>query len=536
MDKNTLSNYGWIVIAVLVLSVMIALATPFGEYIKAGVESTTAGLFDTSEKALNVVGMSAAPKEESKINTVSGGIIRIDDVSKNSHNPSIKLSSDTIIDFSSVNVIRTGKNLLNASNFNVGNACNISQINVDSNSLVFTKTSDASASYLYADFYLPLGTYTFSGTINNSVNSTVSIAAYKGKGIEKIGSNESNNESFSFVLPESGICRIMITGNYGDAVDTKYTVSNIQLEYGSAKTTFEPYSAQTVTANTDGTVTGITSISPTMTIFTDADTTITCEYQKKKITTDLDGITILNFGDSIFGNARPPQDVSTFIAQETSATVYNVAFSGCRMGVHSGEWDNFAMYRLADAISNDNWTLQDDAISSASWTNKPAYFGDTLETLKTIDFNSVDIITIAYGTNDFTGSIPLDNNYDKYDTSTFAGALRHSIEAIQTTYPEIDIILCTPIYRFWMDSNGEFLYDSNEYKKNGCKLTDFAQKMKDVANEYGLTIIDNYYGCGIDSSNRTECFPSNDGTHPNETGRKLIANYISKELVAFYNK
>ena len=59
MDKNTLSNYGWIVIAVLVLSVMIALATPFGEYIKAGVESTTTGLFETGEKAMNVVGMSA---------------------------------------------------------------------------------------------------------------------------------------------------------------------------------------------------------------------------------------------------------------------------------------------------------------------------------------------------------------------------------------------------------------------------------------------------------------------------------------------
>lgn len=59
MDKSTLSNYGWIVIAVLVLAVMIALATPFGTYIKSGVESTTAGLFDTSEKAMNVVGMSA---------------------------------------------------------------------------------------------------------------------------------------------------------------------------------------------------------------------------------------------------------------------------------------------------------------------------------------------------------------------------------------------------------------------------------------------------------------------------------------------
>ena len=53
MDKNTLSNYGWIVIAVLVLSVMIALATPFGAFIEQGVRSTTEGLFNTSKSAVN---------------------------------------------------------------------------------------------------------------------------------------------------------------------------------------------------------------------------------------------------------------------------------------------------------------------------------------------------------------------------------------------------------------------------------------------------------------------------------------------------
>ena len=53
MDKNTLSNYGWIVIAVLVLSVMIALATPFGTYIEQGVRATTEGLFSTSQNAMN---------------------------------------------------------------------------------------------------------------------------------------------------------------------------------------------------------------------------------------------------------------------------------------------------------------------------------------------------------------------------------------------------------------------------------------------------------------------------------------------------
>lgn len=57
MDKETLSNYGWIVICVLVLSVMIALATPFGGYISTAVKSTTQGLFDTNKNALNSTGL-----------------------------------------------------------------------------------------------------------------------------------------------------------------------------------------------------------------------------------------------------------------------------------------------------------------------------------------------------------------------------------------------------------------------------------------------------------------------------------------------
>jgi hypothetical protein len=53
MDKETLSNYGWVVICVLVLVVMIALATPFGKYIAEAVKNTTEGLFTVSKNALN---------------------------------------------------------------------------------------------------------------------------------------------------------------------------------------------------------------------------------------------------------------------------------------------------------------------------------------------------------------------------------------------------------------------------------------------------------------------------------------------------
>ena len=58
MDKETLSNYGWIVICVLVLAVMLALATPFGTFVADGFKATYTGLFDTGDSALDV-GLSA---------------------------------------------------------------------------------------------------------------------------------------------------------------------------------------------------------------------------------------------------------------------------------------------------------------------------------------------------------------------------------------------------------------------------------------------------------------------------------------------
>ena len=55
MDKETLSNYGWIVICVMVLAVMIALATPFGSFIADGFKATYTGLSDTENSVLDVM-------------------------------------------------------------------------------------------------------------------------------------------------------------------------------------------------------------------------------------------------------------------------------------------------------------------------------------------------------------------------------------------------------------------------------------------------------------------------------------------------
>ena len=64
MDKETLSNYGWIVICVMVLAVLLALASPFGTFVAGAIKSTTQGLFDVNQSALNSTGLISIEGQE----------------------------------------------------------------------------------------------------------------------------------------------------------------------------------------------------------------------------------------------------------------------------------------------------------------------------------------------------------------------------------------------------------------------------------------------------------------------------------------
>ena len=237
---------------------------------------------------------------------------------------------------------------------------------------------------------------------------------------------------------------------------------------------------------------------------------------------------IVNFGDSIFGNARPPEDISTMLADLTGATVKNCAFGGCRMTVHTGHWDAFSMYRLAYAIVNNDYSLQDEALN---YDDRTSYAEEPLAVIKETDFSKVDIVTIAYGSNDWGGSNPIDNAEDLYDTTTVCGALRYSIEALLTAFPQLRIFVLLPTYRFWMDADGAFVNDSETRTNNLGKTTgEYNQAIRDVAESYNLPVIDNYKQLGINKFNRTQYFPANDGSHHNENGRNAIAAHLAKNL------
>lgn len=237
---------------------------------------------------------------------------------------------------------------------------------------------------------------------------------------------------------------------------------------------------------------------------------------------------IVDFGDSIFGNARPPQDISTILAKLTGATVKNCAFGGCRMAVHTGHWDAFSMYRLAYAIANNDYSLQDDALN---YDDRTSYAEEPLAVIKSTDFSKVDIVTIAYGTNDWNGGNASDNPDNLYDTTTVCGALRYSVETLLTAFPQLRIFVLLPTYRFWMDSAGAFTEDSEtKTNKYGKTLGEYNQAIRSVAESYNLPVIDNYKPLGISKFNRTQYFPANDGTHHNLNGRNVIATHMAKKL------
>lgn len=247
---------------------------------------------------------------------------------------------------------------------------------------------------------------------------------------------------------------------------------------------------------------------------------------------NLEGKTIVNFGDSIFGMRRPPEDISTALAELTGARVYNCGFGGCHMSKHpASTYNPFCMCNLADAVVSGDWTTQDEAVAVTGDGAVPSYFATALDILKGLNFANVDIITIAYGTNDFTGSDALDDPEDALSKDTYAGALRYSIETLLAAYPHLKIFLCSQTYRFWMDESGVFTEDSDtRVNSKGAKLTDFVAKTEEVAREYHLPFIDNYYGLGFNKFNRSAYFYETDGTHPMLAGCKRIAERMARKL------
>ena len=416
----------------------------------------------------------------------------------------------------------------------------------DDGSITANGTATANSHYnavKQADAILfPAGDYSFSTTYEHYNQIQFKIITYV-DGAATILTQTLGMDSPVFTLTKDSYLSFQCTVGSGKTLDNVTIYPRI--EYGKVLTEYEPYgisTEKTVYADaplTEGESVEITDIvmPESAKLFISANTAVPPAGMELLYYQDMNklvgefasgahplmGKKILCLGDSIFGMKNT--EVSEFFKSITKANVYNCALGGTRMAQHEEGWDNWSMYRLADSIANNDWAIQENGLSH---TNVPPFAEERLTFIKTLDFNDIDVITINHGTNDWSGSITPDNDSNPLDTTTYMGALRYSIETILTAYPHLKIVVLSPCWRYWKDSDGNFTNDSNTRTNTlGEALVSYVSKGKEVAESYQLDWVDLYH-IGFNKFTASIYFPSTDTTHPNNVGRLEIAKKMSE--------
>lgn len=250
-----------------------------------------------------------------------------------------------------------------------------------------------------------------------------------------------------------------------------------------------------------------------------------------KIVTNRKKLTIVNLGDSIFGNVQNYTSVSAQLEKLRGDTVFNCGFGGCRMSVNTTNWNECSMYKIADCIYNDDFTNLVALTTSGNWDDMPNYFDETAKLLSEIDFSEVDAITISYGTNDYREETStLDNESNPFDTTTVCGALRYSIKQIQNKHPHIKLLVTTPIFRTFLDDNNAATSNSDTKDWGSGTLLEYAEAIKNACKEMKVPCLDLQNESQFNEFTRLYYYPVDDGTHPNEKGREQIAMLINGKL------
>ena len=168
-----------------------------------------------------------------------------------------------------------------------------------------------------------------------------------------------------------------------------------------------------------------------------------------------------------------------------------------------------------------NYELNNMSQSGSSFTTvRPSTFKDQY---KNIDFSNYNLVTIAFGTNDYISSAPIGTEADTTN-ETVVGGLKLGIEKIRKDNPECLIYVITPLnlygygsaatnYALGYDNgNGtlqEYIDAITNYCNNNNVLTFNAQK---VLTDKGINVV--------------KLLP--DSVHPNTKGQELIGLIYSK--------
>mgnify|MGYP002510055497 FL=1 len=252
-------------------------------------------------------------------------------------------------------------------------------------------------------------------------------------------------------------------------------------------------------------------------------------FRPRESFTDRQPVSIVIFGDSIFGEIRDEEAVPARLEEILGKSVYNGAFGGtCAARVEPERRldyarDVFSLAELAKSAESGDFGVQQSISMRESNTE---YFGDVIDGLDAIDFSGVEIIVIQQGLNDYHAGVPIENPDEPYDERTFMGAVRSAVRSFRRVNPQARIVMITPVYTWYIVSGKT----CEETDNGGGVLEDYVNADLRLAEELDLEVIDVYHDFYTHEEWEDWRLYSRDGLHPNETGRKMLTERIAEGL------
>lgn len=249
--------------------------------------------------------------------------------------------------------------------------------------------------------------------------------------------------------------------------------------------------------------------------------------------TGYEGFSMVMFGDSItHGDVSvndEPNGISyiNYTNDYLNSNIINVGFGGTRMSEAgaTGGTVYFSFNRLCDSIISGDWSNQDAyALENNTYANH-------LDTLKSIDWMSINAIGLMYGANDYASSTAIGTDFST-DINKFDGACAYGLDKLLSAYPHLQVIIIKPFYR-QMEFGDETTGADIKQNTRGLTIKDYGDSLENVRKIIHCPLVDAYQELGINKYNIM--YWTADGTHPRtEQAQKryghLFANIIKRYL------
>lgn len=245
---------------------------------------------------------------------------------------------------------------------------------------------------------------------------------------------------------------------------------------------------------------------------------------------DENTLQILVLGDSNMAYDLGDRSIPQRIAERMECDVYNCAVGGTTASKTNHEnyvdWtiDSLCLYNLTRIMETENEQTLYDFYYDAPLNER--YAIDNMYMLTELENEDVDYVVISYGLNDYLAGQPICSE-DVYDETSYAGALRSSIERIQGKYPNATIILSSITYCVFYEEDGVDFAEGYEKDWGGGSVTAYRDAAKMVSEEYtDVYFMDNLELLEIDKTNFSDYMKDN--MHLNAAGQERYVDSFVK--------